>query len=238
MNSSTSGTNSNMNDSLNYRHAGRTYKLTPWNLLKDVSIAPPIHSDHWQHLVFSLDKVYLRNSAIGFDQFRDTAASQTMLKSLAFFLVLCERICTEGTTTNNLDCVLLLEWVKSATTNKYVGIRLHFFTNRKGKTNAQSILIRMLAENTDFAAKNNRQFVKNTMAWDSWRSITNYHEWAAQICDPYSKHHRATSALDDNKFFMTTHAAHPLNVFSLDSNTFTIKGAGALQNNRSNYKRY
>ena len=60
-----------LNDSLDYRHAGRTWRTTPYNILKKVEITSQRDiSTNWQHLVFTLDKKNLRNSAIGFDLFR------------------------------------------------------------------------------------------------------------------------------------------------------------------------
>ena len=187
-------TSSHMSDSLNHRHAGRTYKLTPFNLIKNAIISPPFFSDSWQHLVFCLNKQYLRNSAIGFDQFREDAPSQSMRKIFAFFLQMCNIHCVEGTTRKDADCAVFIEWIKSANTNKHVGIRIHLFSNRKGKgANAYNIVVKMLAENAAFMERNDRTFVKNTMPFDSWKSITNYHEYALQICDPYSRHHRASA---------------------------------------------
>ena len=237
MSISTSRPDSNMNSSLNYRHAGRTWKLSPFNLVKHAIISPPLFSDSWQHLVFTLNKKYLRNSAIGFDQFRSDAQSQSMLKIFAFFLQICNILCQEGSTQKHLDTAVFIEWIKSATTNKHVAIRIHLFANRKGKdADAYSIVVKMLAENAAFSERNDRTFVKNTMPFDSWKSITNYHEYAAQICDPYSKHHRATSGLHDTKFFLATHPAHPRKVFSIDSDSFGIEGACELQNSVDNYK--
>ena len=84
MNPTNKGMASSLNNSLNYRHSGRTWKTTPFNILKDVQITTPSNTKFWQHLVFSLDKIYLRNSAIGFDQFREETKGKAMLKVFAF----------------------------------------------------------------------------------------------------------------------------------------------------------
>jgi hypothetical protein len=235
MNLSNKGMASSLNNSLNYRHSGRTWKTTPFNILKDVQITIPSNAQFWQHMVFSLDKIYLRNSAIGFDQFREETKGKAMLKVFAFFIQLCDNICQEGMDPIGQDCAVFLEWVKSDTTDKHVGIRVHLFANRTTKKNAQSIITEMIAANAEFAKKQSRKFIANTMDWDSWKTITTYHDYAAQICDVYSKNYKASSDMDNCRYGNLDHQAHPLTVFSLSNQTFQISGGNEQQNNPENY---
>ena len=58
---SSKGMTSALNQSLEYRHSGRTWPCTPYNMLKDAEITVPVDvNPSWQHLVFSLNKKYLR----------------------------------------------------------------------------------------------------------------------------------------------------------------------------------
>ena len=133
------------------------------------------------------------------------------------------------------DCAVFLEWVKSDTTDKHVGIRVHLFTNRKTKKNAQAIITEMIAANAEFSKKQSRKFIANTMDWDSWKTITTYHDYAAQICDVYSKNYKASSDMDNCRYNKVDHQAHPFTVFSLSNQSFQITGGNGLQNNPENY---
>ncbi len=73
-------------DGLNYRHMGRTYSTVPFNIVKNVKILKPVDDGLWTHLVFALDKKYLRNNAIAFNEFEKTNGGQAMFKCFSFFV--------------------------------------------------------------------------------------------------------------------------------------------------------
>ena len=85
MNPSNKGMASSLNNSLNYRHSWSYVENNPFNILKDVQITTPSNTKFWQHLVFSLDKIYLRNSAIGFDQFREETKGEGDVEGVCLF---------------------------------------------------------------------------------------------------------------------------------------------------------
>ena len=153
-----------LNESLEYRHSGRTWRKTPFNVLKDVKITSQQDvSSSWQHMVFTLDKKYLRKSAIGFDQFNKDTQGMAMLKAFSFFIKTCYNISNDGTNADGQGSAIFLEWVKSATIhNKHVGIRVHFFSNRTGnKSNAYNTVSKMIFTNAQDSNKTNRMFLKN-----------------------------------------------------------------------------
>lgn len=230
------GMSSSLNNSLNYRHSGRTWSTTPYNIIKDAQITTPSVQNCWQHLVFSLDKKYLRNSAIGFDQFREDKDGKAWLKVFSFFISLCDKICNEGMEQKGQGTGVFLEWVKSNTTDKHVGIRIHVFSNRKcGSNKCQGQVAEMIENNAALAKKQSRGFAKNVMEHDSWKTITSYFEYARQICDVYSNNHEASSDMDNNKYASIAHKTHPLQIFALHK-AFNIENAQDIQNNINSYQ--
>ena len=114
----TKGMTSSLNSSLNYRHSGRTWSTTPYNMIKDAQITIPSNQGCWQHMVFSLDKKFLRNCAIGFDQFREDRDGKAWLKVFSFFITLADKLVNDGFEMPGAGTAIFLEWVKAATTDR------------------------------------------------------------------------------------------------------------------------
>jgi len=227
-----------LNDSLDYRHAGRTWRTTPYNILKKVEITSQRDiSTNWQHLVFTLDKKYLRNSAIGFDQFRKDTEGNAMLKAFSFFVKMCYEMVHNGPQPGQ-QCAIFMEWVKMENMDKYIGIRLHLFSNRRVKNSkAYDIVSEMIQQNALTSQKTNRMFLQNRMDHDSWESITSYYDYATQVADVYTQSFAASIDMNDPKYSMTCHAANPEYVFDPNKyeSIFKLNGADPLQNDLSIY---
>ena len=231
------GMSTSLNNSLNYRHSGRTWSTTPYNMIKDAQITIPSNHSCWQHMVFSLDKKFLRNCAIGFDQFREDRDGKAWLKVFSFFITLADKLVNDGFEMPGLGSAVFLEWIKASTTDKHVGVRIHLFSNRKcSSSKCQSLVHEMIESNAIKAKKQGRKALMNVMPHDSWQSITSYFEYARQICDVYKNDHSASSDMDNPKVCLITHKTHPLQVFSIDSKSFAINGGQESQNNINNYK--
>jgi hypothetical protein len=99
---------SSLVNSLNYRHSGRTLSTLPYNLVKNVKIMSSESSDDWVHMVFSLDKKYLRNNALAFNEFKKSTMGQSMFKAFSFFIQLSYDIQNES---KGADFACFLEWV-------------------------------------------------------------------------------------------------------------------------------
>ena len=109
-----------INNSLEYRHAGRTWSSTPFNCLEKLEIKKPTLgsgqnaqvSKTWNHLVFTLPKKYLRNSAIAFNEFRQDTEGQAFLKVFAFFIEMVHRMQNSKGNNATSDIAFFWEWVK------------------------------------------------------------------------------------------------------------------------------
>ena len=69
-------------------------------------------------MVFSLDKKFLRNCAIGFDQFREDRDGKAWLKVFSFFITLADKLVNDGFEMPGAGTAIFLEWVKAATTDR------------------------------------------------------------------------------------------------------------------------
>lgn len=219
-------------EALDYKHSGRTYSTTPYNILKSVEIKSQEHnSPAWQCMCFTLDKLFMRPSAIGFDQFNEDTQGKAMLKAFSFYVQLCYLLTKDGDAQDGQSCAVFLEWVKHATIdNKFIGIRLFLFSNRKGKKGkAYDMVQDMIFQNDQKSNKNNRQFLKNRMAHDAWESVTSYFDYARQVADVYTRTHDASSDMNNPNYHQPSHAANPLCVFSPQQRAFNISDADPLQ---------
>ena len=231
-----------LHDSLNYKHAGRTYSTTPYNLLKKVEINR--NGNEFQHMVFTLNKKFLRSSAIGFDQFKKDTMGMAMLKAFSFYIKMCyeilgeENYIVENVGQVSQGVAVFLEWVKSATLDKYIGVRIHFFSAKKDrKADAFKTICKIIKQNALNAKKNSRLFLKNRMEHDCWETITTYNDYARQVADVYTNNHLASSAMSRDNIMSRTHEAHPLYVFNPSKGShFILKGADPMQNDISNYQ--
>jgi len=229
---------SSLVNSLNYRHSGRTLSTLPYNLVKNVKIKASENSDSWVHMVFSLDKKYLRNNALAFNEFKKSTMGQSMFKAFSFFIQLSYDI---QTASNGADFACFLEWVKAKDVpgvdkeQVHVGIRVHVFSNWKATEKPNDLCDKMFLINRSQVI--NRKVEKNRMDHDGWKQITSRFEYARQVADVYTKTFEATSAMEQfDAFRNITHKANPKYVFRLDSNGFGIDSACDLQNKPANYK--
>lgn len=231
---------SSLANSLNYRHAGRTLSTLPFNLVKNVKITPQQPTsgkDNWKHMVFSLDKKYLRNNALAFNEFKKNTTGQAMFKSFAFFIQMAYRM-QDDSNGDNFAC--FLEWVKSSTTHvsdsfmNHCGIRVHIFSAAASNDTPPAICDQLFGENRTSVVS--RKVRKNWMDHDLWKTITSRFEYARQVADVYTHNFEASSQMDSSSLFNNSqHKANPLYVFRLESNGFPIEGACDLQCNADNY---
>ena len=157
MNTAPYGMSSSLVTALESRHCGRSLATTAFNQVKDVSIS---EIDGLINLRFSVDKKYLRNSAIGWDQFREDTEGLAMLKSFSFFVkMVYELQQSESGDLEGQNVAVFLEWVRHADIlDKHVGIRLHVFSNRAGSGSKPSkILQEMIKQNKKTVEANKRQ---------------------------------------------------------------------------------
>lgn len=224
---------SSLVNSLNYRHSGRTLSTLPYNLVKNVKIVVPTDIKHWRHLVYSLDKKYLRNNALGFNEFRKSNMGQENFKSFSLFVQMVYKLQQKS---NNTNFACFMEWVKSNDDNflNHCGIRLHIFSNNKNDTKLSDILDSMFEENRNRVV--NRKITKNRMDHDVWNSVTSRYEYARQIADVYTGTFEASTHIDTGYFEKNVHPANPEYVFRLDSNGFYVSNACDLQNSPENYR--
>jgi len=227
----------------NTRHAGRTWSVTPYNLVKNVSIIDnPDNLANWAHMVFSLDKSFLRPSATGFEQFREDSSGLSMMKAFSFFVKMIYELQHEGSDAAGQNIAVFFEWVKHATSDKHVAIRLHVFCNRKGAgCDPMSIIRQILHENKQSIAKNIKRKSKikeeeHVFYYDSWQSVSSLSEYARQVADVYLRNHQASSSLDNPDIDKATHPVNPLFVFRLESTSFSPALACPLQNVVCNYR--
>ena len=149
-------------ESLNYRHSGRTYSCTPFSTVCNIKIGSAQNTTRTRHLVFSLHNAYLRNSAIAYDEFKKTVKGQAMLKAFSFFMSLVWEVFRN---TKSDDFLVYLEWVKMADSeNKYVGFRVHCYDI--GRDDLSMVLNSMVNMNFNESQKNGRNILKNVMEHD------------------------------------------------------------------------
>ena len=188
---------SSLVNSLNYRHSGRTLSTLPYNLVKNVKIKASENSDSWVHMVFSLDKKYLRNNALAFNEFKKSTMGQSMFKAFSFFIQLSYDI---QSASNGADFACFLEWVKAKDVpgvdkeQTHVGIRVHVFSNWKAVEKPNDLCDKMFLVNRSQVI--NRKVEKNRMDHDGWKQITSRFEYARQVADVYTKTFEATSAME------------------------------------------
>ena len=223
---------SSLVNSLNYRHSGRTYSTLPYNLVKNVKIKVPTVTKDWRHLVYSLDKKYLRNNALGFNEFSSNNVGEANFKAFSFFVQMVHRMRKKS---NNDNFACFLEWVKSDDDDyvSHSGIRLHAFANYKANKPLTAILDEMFLENEHRVE--NRKAKKNRMDHDVWISITSKYEYARQVADVYTGTFDATDDIDKSDYASDHNKANPLFVFRLDSQGFQVDNGCDLQNSPSNY---
>lgn len=241
MNTTSYGMSSSLVTALESRHCGRSLATTAFNQVKNVSIT---EMDELINLRFSVDKKYLRNSAIGWDQFREDTEGLAMLKSFSFFVkMIFELQQSESGDLEGQNVAVFLEWVRHADIpDKHVGIRLHVFSNRKGsKAKPSNILQEMIKQNKKIVESNKRQ--KKTLKqeehvfhYESYQHIVSMSEYARQVADVYNHNYEASSAMDDASIHQTSHKAHPEYVFGLERDGFKIDKAVDLQNQPGNYR--
>jgi hypothetical protein len=234
---------SSFDTALKARDAGRGWSVTPGNLVKRVQITDnPDNLANWAHLVFSLDKSFLRPSATGFEQFREDSSGLSMLKSFSFFVQMIYQMQKAGSDTPGQNMAVFFEWVKHATSDKHVAIRLHVFSNRKGKdTGAMTIVKDMIDNNIKQIESNIKRKTKikeeeHVFYYDSWQSVSSLSEYARQVADVYLRNHQASSSLDDPQIDNATHKINPLFVFRLEAKAFNHALACPLQNVVGNYR--
>jgi len=232
-----------MNAVKNSRHAGRVWSITPFNMVKKVQISDnPNNSVNWCHMVFSLDKSFLRPSATGFEQFREDSSGLAMLKSFSFFVKMVYELQQAGSQEQGQNIAVFFEWVKHATSDKHVAIRLHVFCNRQGAgCDPVSIIRQILHENKQSIAKNIKRKSKikeeeHVFHYDAWQSVSSLSEYARQVADVYLRNHQASSSLDNPEINKSSHPIHPQNVFRLEAKAFHHALACPLQNIVQNYR--
>ena len=223
---------SSLNNSLNYRHSGRTLSTLPYNLVKNVKIKVPSDIQNWTHMVYCLKKKYLRNNALAFNEFRESNVGQAQFKAFAFFIQLSFELQRKNNG-NNFAC--FLEWVKTNDENvvHHCGIRVHVFCNSGKDKNTHNICDDLFATNESRVV--NRTVKKNRMDHDLWDTITSRFEYARQVADVYRQDYEASNQIDSKFFDRNEHPAHPNNVFRLDSKGFVIENACDLQGKPANY---
>jgi len=242
MDTSSNQMHSSLDSALKTRHSGRTWSTTPFNLVKRVKIlSNPDNNKQWAHLVFTLDKTYLRSSAIGFDQFREDTRGLSMLKSFSFFVKMVYNLQQAGSDPDGQNIVIFFEWVKHATNEKHVAVRLHVFSNRRASEAALHTLVnKMVNENkknieTAVKQKKTVKSEDHVFHYDMWQSVSSVSEYARQVADVYTRNHEASLAMDDPGVENPTHKAHPCHTFRKDSEAFVVPNGILLQNDPQNY---
>ena len=233
---------SSFDTALKARDADRGWSVTPGNLVKRVQISDnPDNLATWSHMVFSLDKSFLRPSATGFEQFREDSSGLSMIKAFSFFVKMIYNLQKAGSDTPGQNMAIFFEWVKHRSSDKHVAIRLHVFCNRKGSTAVMTIVTDMINDNikqieSNIKRKSKIKEEEHVFHYDAWQSISSLSEYARQVADVYKRDHHASSSLDDPEINKSSHPIHPQNVFRLESKAFKHPLACPLQNIVGNYR--
>ena len=170
-------------------------------------------------MVYTLDKSYLRPSATGFDQFHEDARGLAMMKSFSFFVKMVYEMQQGGHQEEGQNMAVFFEWVKHASSDKHVAIRLHVFSNRLGKgCDPVSIIRQIVDDNKQRIAcaqkRKSKKAIKedeHVFQYDSCLSVASLSEYARQVADVYTRNHEASCSLDNPNVNTTNHSMNPHN---------------------------